>query len=197
MAFKTHHGHFEFWMLSYGLTGGPATFQGGMNIVLVPLNRKGVLVFIDDILVYSAEMKQHIKLLRQVFQLLDEHRLKIKLSKCSFARPSLTYLGHEISGDGVRTDEKNVAAVQKWPTLVNVNEVRGFLGLAGYYRKFVKNFGIINRPLTDLVKKNTVFRCTELEAAAFQELKTALVTAPVLALPDFTRQFELETDASD
>lgn len=83
-AFKTHHGHFEFRVLAYGLTGGPAAFQGGMNIVLSPLNRKGVLVFIDDILVYSTRMKRHVELLRQVFQLLDEHQLKIKMSKCSF-----------------------------------------------------------------------------------------------------------------
>lgn len=196
-AFKTHHGHFEFRVLSYGLTGGPATFQGGMNIVLAPVNRKGVLVFIDDILIHSATLERHIQLMRQVFQLLNEHQLKIKLSKCSFARTNLTYLGHEISEEGVRTDGKNVAAVQKWPTPTNVKEVRGFLGLAGYYRKFVKNFGIISRPLTDLLKKNSVFRWTELDAATFQELKTALVTAPVLALPDFSKPFELETDASD
>ena len=106
-------------------------------------------------------------------------------------------MGHEISGDGVRTDHKNVVAVAKWPTPTTVKEVRGFLGLAGYYRKFVRNFGITSRPLTDLLKKNTVFRWTELEETAFQELKRALITAPVLALPDFKVQFELETDASD
>lgn len=154
-AFKTHNSHYEFRVLSYGLTGGLATFQGGMNIVLAPLNRHDVLVFIDDILVYSATMEKHVQLLWQVFQLLDEHQLKIKLSKCSFACLSLTYLAHDISSEGVRTDGRNITAVQKWPTPTNVKEVRGFLGLAGYYRKFVKDFGIISRPLTDLTWKPT------------------------------------------
>lgn len=196
-AFKTHHGHFEFKVLAYGLTGGPATFQGGMNTVLAPLNHKGVLVFIDDILVYSATLEQHCIRLRQVFQLLDKHQLKVKMSKCTFARPSLLYLGHEISGDGMRTDNRNITAVAKWPTPSTVKEVRGFLGLAGYYRKFVRNFGITSRPLTDLLKKDTIFRWTALEEGAFQELKRALITTLVLALPDFKVQFELETDASD
>ena len=100
-----------------------------MNIVLAPVNRKGILVFIDDILVHSATLKQHCERLREVFQLLDKHQLKIKMSKCTFARPSLLYLGHEISGDGVRTDQKNIAAVAKWPTPTTVKEVRGFWGL--------------------------------------------------------------------
>lgn len=133
-TFKTHHGHFEFKVMPYGVTGGgAATFQGGMNIVLAPLLRKGVLVFIDDILVHSSDMDTHLRLLHQVFRLLKEHNLKINRGKCSFARPSLLYLGHVISKEGVRTDAKNIAAVQTWPTPTTVKEVRGFLGLAGYY----------------------------------------------------------------
>lgn len=196
-AFKTHHGHFEFKVMPYGVTGGPATFQGGMNTILAPLLHHGVLVFIDDILFYSGDLASHIRLLRQVFQLLQYHNLKIKHSKCTFARPQLLYLGHEISGDGVRIDEKNIATVQQWPVPTNVKEVRGFLGLAGYYRKFVRGFAITSRPLTDLLKKGTVFRWTELEEGAFRALQQALVTAPVLALPNFSKTFELETDASD
>lgn len=132
-----------------------------------------------------------------MFQLLQEHGLKVKRAKCSFARPKLRYLGHEISGEGVRTDDRNITAVQNWPVPHNVKEVRGFLGLAGYYRKFVHGFAITSRPLTDLLKKGVVFRWTELEDGAFRALQHALVTAPVLALPDFTKTFELETDASD
>lgn len=196
-AFKTHHGHYEFRVMSYGLTGAPATFQGVMNTVLSPLLRKGVLVFIDDILIYSATLTEHVQLLRQVFQLLTEHQLKVKRSKCSFAQSSLIYLGHVISHAGVSTDPKNILAVQRWPVPTNVKEVRGFLGLAGYYRKFVRHFGVISRPLTDLLKKNVVFVWTISHQQAFEALKSALTSAPVLAIPDFSKPFEIETDASD
>jgi hypothetical protein len=107
-AFKTHNGHYEFRVMSYGLTGAPATFQGLMNTILFPLLRKGVLVFIDDILVYSSNLEDHVSLLKQVFQLLQEHQLKVKHSKCTFTQQSLTYLGHVISGAGVSTDPKNI-----------------------------------------------------------------------------------------
>jgi hypothetical protein len=156
-----------------------------------------VLVFIDDILIYSKDLQSHLALLRQVFLILTQHQLKIKRSKCKFLQPQLVYLGHEISGAGVKTDQKNIVAVAKWPSPENLKQVRGFLGLAGYYRKFVRNFGIISRPLTDLLKKSSVFCWTALEEASFSALKQALVSAPVLALPDFSCTFEIETDASD
>ena len=109
-----------------------------MNTILQPLLRRGVLVFIDDILVYNPDLESHLALLRQVFAILLEHQLKIKFSKCKFMQRQLTYLGHEISGEGVQTDNKNITAVEKWPTPRNVKEVRGVLGLAGFYRKFVR-----------------------------------------------------------
>lgn len=168
-----------------------------MNIVLSPLLRKGVLVFIDDILVHSATIEQHVSLPKQVFQLLAEHQFYLKRAKCKFAQPRLTYLGHVISADGVAKDEKNIAAVRDWPTPTTVKEVRGFLGLAGYYRRFICNFGIISRTLTNLLKKGVVFQWTKDTEAAFQHLKTALIMAPVLALPRFDRTFEVETDASN
>lgn len=132
-----------------------------------------------------------------MFQLLTDHQLKVKRSKCSFACASLTYLGHVISAAGVSTDPKNIRVVRSWSVPSNVKEVRGFLGLAGYYRKFVRSFGIISRPLTDLLKKNFVFVWTSEHQAAFEALKEALTTAPVLALLDFSKVFEIETDASD
>jgi hypothetical protein len=194
-AFKTHNGHFEFRVMSFGLTGAPATFQNTMNTILAPLLRKGVLVFLDDILVYSRTMEEHVDLLRRVFSLLDQHQLKVKRSKCTFAQRQLGYLGHVISAEGVATDPKNIAAVQKWQP--PVKEVRGFLGLAGYYRKFMKNFGQISKPLTDLLKKDSVFKCTAETESAFRQLQQALVTAPVLAIPDFAKPFVVETDASN
>lgn len=152
-VFQTHHGHFEYTVMPYRVTGGPATFQQTMNYILAPLLRKGIVDFIDDILIYTATWGQHLQLLEAIFQLLKEHQIKIKLSKCSFAQRQLTYLGHIISAEGVATDPKKIATVQNWPTPLNVKDVRGFLGLAGYYRKFVKHFGIIAKPLTELLKK--------------------------------------------
>lgn len=130
-------------------------------------------------------------------EVMTHHKLKIKQSKCAFSQRKLTYLGHVISHAGVATDPKNVLAVQNWPVPMNVKQVRGFLGLAGYYRRFVRNFGMISHPLIDLLKKNVVFSWTEDKEAAFWALQEALTSAPVLALPDFTQEFEVETDASD
>lgn len=131
-----------------------------------------------------------------MFQLLQHHQIKIKLNKCSFAQKQLKYLGHVISDIGVATDPKKIVDVQNWPTPLNVKDVRGFLGLAGYYRKFVRYFGILAKPLTGLLKKGHIFQWTSIHEAAFQQLKHALVTAPVLQLPDFSKTFIIETDAS-
>jgi hypothetical protein len=182
--------------MSYGLTGAPATFQGIMNTIFEPFLRKGVLVFIDDILIYTRTLEEHVRLLRAVFDILSSNQLQVKRSKCVFAQSSLTYLGHVISAEGVSTDAKNIQVVLQWPVPSNVKEVRGFLGLAGYYRKFVRHFGILSRPLTNLLKKNVIFHWTAETQASFDALKTALTSAPVLALPDFSKTFEIETDAS-
>jgi hypothetical protein len=195
-AFQTHHGHFEFCVMAFGLTGAPATFQGAMNSTLKPLLRKCALVFFDDILVYSDTWDNHLMHLDWVLQLLHQDHWQVKLSKCSFAKQKIAYLGHVISKDGVSTDPTKVEAVHSWPTPQNAKELRGFLGLAGYYRKFVKNFGVIARPLTNLLKKHTIFVWTDEHTLAFSLLKTALSSAPVLALPNFTRPFAIETDAS-
>jgi hypothetical protein len=195
-AFQTHHGHFEFKVMPFGLSGAPATFQGAMNSTLAPLLRKCVLVFFDDILVYSKTWEEHLQHLTQVLQILHKEQWYIKLSKCAFAKQQIAYLGHVISVNGVATDPNKVEAVSSWPTPVNCKELRGFLGLAGYYRKFVKNFGVIARPLTDLLKKGVIFVWTQVHITAFETLKHSLVTAPVLSLPNFSRPFAIETDAS-
>jgi len=196
-AFQTHNGHYEYKVMPYGVTGGPATFQHVMNSVLASVLRKFVVVFIDDVLIYSKTWQDHLNHIKQVFQLLQHHQFKVKLSKCSFAKTELAYLGHIISAKGVATDPSKIATVRDWPTPSSVKEVRSFLGLAGYYRKYVQGFGAICKPLTNLLKKGEIFLWTSEHQSSFQALKTALITAPVLALPNLHKPFLIETDASD
>lgn len=196
-AFQTHFGHFKYKVMPYGLTGAPATFQATMNQILAPLLRKCVVVFIDDILIYSKSYEEHVEHIRMVFELLREHQFKVRQSKCTFAQQKLKYLEHVISDRGVATDPSKVAIVQNWPTPTTVKELRGFLGLAGYYRRFVRNFGMISKPLTNLLKKGQLFVWTPITEQAFQALKQALLSSPVLALPDFNKTFVVETDASE
>jgi hypothetical protein len=157
MTFQTHHDHYEFRVMPFGLSGAPATLQSAMNSVLAPLLRKGVLVFFDDILVYSHTWAEHLHILQQVLHILSQQCWYVKLSKCTFAQQQIAYLGHVISQTGVATDPTEVEVVTSWPVPSNVKDLRGFLGLAGYYRKFVKNFGIIAKPLTELLKKGVLF----------------------------------------
>lgn len=196
-AFKTHNGHFEFKALPFGLMSAPATFQGVMNTVLADQLRQSVLVFVDDILVYSRTLEEHKNHLRQVFETLSKHQLRVKLSKCSFAQTQLSYLGHIISVVGVSTDPEKIQVVHQWPVPVSVKDVRSFLGLAGYYRKFVRHFGIISKPLTELLRKGQPFIWTQHHQEAFDTLKQSLISAPVLVMPDFQKMFVVETDASD
>jgi hypothetical protein len=155
-----------------------------------------VVVFIDDILIYSKTIEEHITHVQQVFQLLKDHQFKVRLSKCSFAKQQL-YLGHVLSPNGVSTNPTKIQDAQKWPSPKSVKDVRCFLGLAGYYRRFVQNFGMIARPLTELLKKGTMFLWTDSCETSFQLLKKALVSSHVLALPNFSKPFVVETDAFD
>ncbi|WVZ77328.1 LOW QUALITY PROTEIN: hypothetical protein U9M48_025207 [Paspalum notatum var. saurae] len=190
-AFKTHHGHWEFRVMPFGLTNAPATFQAAMNTIFQPLLRKSVLVFVDDILVYSKTLEEHVQHLQEVFQILSQHQLFLKRSKCSFATQSLEYLGHIISGAGVSTDPSKIEAIANWSVPTDLKQLRGFLGLSGYYRKFIRHYGIISRPLYDLLKKNTIFQWTpQLQQSS------PYICSESPALPDFTQSFTVETDAS-
>ena len=151
----------------------------------------------DDILVYSPTLEQHVALLQQVSRILEDNKFLIKKSKCSFAQNSVDYLGHVISADRVVTYPAKVQAVTSWPTPRTVKQLRGFLELTGYYRKFIHQYGMISRSLTELLKKNVPFIWTSLAEEVFQLLKKALSEAPVLAVPDFNKQFIIETDASE
>lgn len=196
-AFKTHQGYYEFKVMPFGLTIAPATFQGLMNTIFGTMVRKFVLVFVDDILVYSKSLKEHVDHLKAVFTQLERHQLFVKESKCSFAQKHLEYLGHIIGETGVSTDPAKIEAVQNWPSPKSVRQLRGFLGLAGYYRKFIRNYGLLTKPLTTLLKKDVRFNWGTAKQEAFEAVKRQLVQAPVLALPDFSKTFVIETDASD
>ncbi|XP_026445458.1 uncharacterized protein LOC113346084 [Papaver somniferum] len=194
-AFRTHDGHYEFLVMPFGLSNAPSTFQSLMNDSFREYLRKFVLVFFDDILIYSKNMSDHLIHLSQVFEVLRSNQLFVKESKCTFAQSSVGYLGHVISAEGVSVEQEKIECIMSWPTPTTIRELRGFLGLAGYYRKFVKDFGKISAPLTQLLKKNA-FQWSEKAIAAFKLLQTALTTTPVLILPDFSKEFAIECDAS-
>jgi hypothetical protein len=180
--------------MPFGLTNAPAIFQCIMNQILQPYLRKFVMVFLDDILIYSQTLEDHVQHLHLVLQTLQEHQLYLKYSKCSFAQNQLEYLGHIISEHGVATDLEKINTMLHWPTPTSITEVRAFLGLTGYYRKFVKGYGTIAKPLTAVLRHKT-FQWTAEAQAAFDNLKVAMTTAPVLTLPNFQLPFQVETDA--
>lgn len=166
-----------------------------MNQVFRPLLRKSILVFFDDILIYSASRKDHWKHLREVMLIMRQHQLLAKLGKCSFAQPQVEYLGHIFSQAGLQTDPTKLEVVASWPKPRTVKALRGFLGLAGYYRRFIKAYEVISKPLTDMLRKDS-FHWSQESERTFDQLKHALCHSHVLALPDFQREFVVEADAS-
>jgi RNase H-like domain found in reverse transcriptase/Reverse transcriptase (RNA-dependent DNA polymerase) len=195
-AFRTRYGHYEYLVMPFGLTNAPAAFMDLMNRVFRDLLDSTVVVFIDDILVYSGSYEKHSEHLRVVLQRLRDHKLYAKLSKCEFWLDRVTFLGHVISDEGVAVDPEKVRAVMEWSQPKNVSEIRSFLGMAGYYRRFVSGFSQLARPLTTLLHKNVKFEWGEKQERSFQELKDRLVSAPILAMPDSNQDFDVYTDAS-
>jgi predicted aspartyl protease len=152
-AFRTHEGHYEFLVMPFGLMNAPSTFQNLMNDVFRPILRKHVLVFFDDILIYSKDWHSHLQHLKEVLELLSKHCLVANQKKCSFAQQMVEYLGHLITGDGVAVDPSKVESVTKWPQPKNVKGVRGFLGLTGYYKKFIRDYGKIAKPSLNSLRR--------------------------------------------
>jgi hypothetical protein len=181
--------------MPFGLCNAPSTFQSLMNHVFRPFLCHFVLVFFDDILIYSKTWTYHLTHVDKVLHLLSKHQLFLKQSKCAFGASEVKYLGHIVGKAGVRVDPKKIEAMQDWPRPKTLKSLHGFLGLTGYYRKFVKNYGKIVAPLTALLKNN-YFIWTPAVDQAFQALKEAMCTTHVLVLPDFTKTFVLECDAS-
>jgi hypothetical protein len=194
-TFSTYFGHFEFTVMSFDLTNAPVTFQALMNKVFSPYLRKFVLIFFDDILVYSKSTEEHTDHLRQVLQTLREHSLIAKKTKCVFANSPVEYLGHIINGQGVATDPSKVETITNWPQPKYVTQLRSFFGLTRYYKRFILHYGLVCRSLHDLLKKDS-FKYTPQHIIAFSTLKEKISNAPVLALPNFSLPFTLETDAS-
>ncbi|WVZ12616.1 hypothetical protein V8G54_017146 [Vigna mungo] len=194
-AFRTHQGHYEFVVMPFGLTNAPATFQSAMNALFQPYLRRYVLVFFDDILVYSRTWEEHLEHVKCVLTILQRDQWVANKGKCEFGQTQVKYLGHIVSSRGVEMDDEKIKAVVEWERPKTVKSLRGFLGLTGYYRRFVRDYGKIARPLTELLKKGG-FSWNEKAEEAWVNLKKKMTTAPVLSLPDFTQPFHIECDAS-
>ncbi|KAL0541199.1 hypothetical protein IC582_021238 [Cucumis melo] len=195
-AFRSRYGHYEFIVMSFGLTNAPAVFMDLMNRVFREFLDTFVIVFIDDILIYSKTEAEHEEHLRMVLQTLRDNKLYAKFSKCEFWLKQVSFLGHVVSKAGVSVDPAKIEVVTGWTRPSTVSEVRSFLGLAGYYRRFVENFSRIATPLTQLTRKGAPFVWSKACEDSFQTLKQKLVTAPVLTVPDGSGSFVIYSDAS-
>ena len=182
--------------MSFGLTNAPAAFMSLMNGIFKPYLDLFVIVFIDDILIYSKSRKEHEEHLKIVLELLREKRRYAKFSKCEFWLDSVSFLGHVVSKDGVMVDPSYIEAVKSWVRPTNVTEVRSFVGLASYYHRFVKGFSSVASQLKNLTKQNVPFVWSDECEESFQNLKTLLTTAPILTLPVEGKNFIVYCDAS-
>nr|GEW63914.1 reverse transcriptase [Tanacetum cinerariifolium] len=195
-AFCTRYGHYEFLVMPFGLTNAPVVFMDAMNRVFHKYLEKFVIVFINDILVYSKTREEHEDHLRIVLEILRQKKLYAKFSKCDFWLGQVAFLGHTVSADGITMDPAKVEAITKWPRPTTVTKVRSFLGLAGYYRRFVEGFSFLALPLTKLMRKGEKFVWNEEREKSFEELKRRLVSSPVLTLPSGTGGYQIYCDAS-
>ena len=195
-AFRTRYGHYEFLVMPFRLTKAPTTFMDLMNKAFHPYLDQFVVVFIDDILVYSKDAQEHEQHLKIVLQMLRQKKLYAKLSKCDFWLKEVSFLCHIVSLDGIRVDPTMIKAVVNWKPPRNVTEVRSLLGLAGYYRRFVRGFSVIASPLTKLLIKGIKFEWTDKCQNSFEQLKGMLVEAPVMTQPTSGKEYTLYSDAS-
>jgi hypothetical protein len=195
-AFSTPMGHFEYLRMPFGLKAAPATFQRMMNCVLRDSIGDRCFVYLDDVLILGETLIEHHAKLRDVFEQFRKFHIKVQPDKCEFLRPELTYLGHVISKDGVKPDPKKVEAVVRFPVPEKEKDIKAFLGLSGFYRKFIPHFSTIAKPLTTLLTKETSWRWTLKEQESFDLLKSKLTEYPILQYPDFQKPFILTTDAS-
>jgi len=196
-AFRTRYGHFEFLVLPFGLCSAPASFMRLMHHIFDDLLDQCVVIFIDDVLIYSRTKDEHDKHVRMVLDRLRQHSLFAKLSKCSFFKPEVEFLGFVVGRHGVGMEQAKIKAVLDWPAPENRKQLMSFLGLANYYRKFIKDHAAICAPLTELLRLDVPYQWGEREQQAFDDLKAAMTKGPVLATPDPEKGYTLYTDASD
>ena len=196
-AFCTPDGLFEFNVLPFGLCNGPATFQRLMDLTLAGLQWSSCLVYLDDIIVVGRSFEEHLLNLQSVFERLRDAGLKLKPKKCAFLKSEVRYLGHVVSREGISTDPAKIDKVADWPIPTCTKEVQQFLGFANYYRRFIREFSQIAKPLHRLTERNFKFKWTPECQQSFEELKVKLTTTPILAYPDYNKPFLLDTDASD
>ncbi|CAI7814425.1 unnamed protein product, partial [Closterium sp. NIES-54] len=196
-AFRTRYGSYEYLVMPFGLCNAPATFQAEMNHIPRPLLDECVVVYLDDILIYSKNMKEHVEHLQKVFEILRKNKFYVKLSKSDFALKKVQFLGHMVGAEGVHVDPRKIEAVKKWKVPENMKELQQFLGFTNYYNRFVPQYAKIAAPLTDLLKKDTPFKWDTPHQQAMEQLQTALTTTPVLILPDPEKDYVVEADASD
>ena len=196
-AFRTSNGQlFEFNQVPFDLCNVPATFSRLMDHVLAGLHWKTCPLYLDDIIVFAATWEKHLARLRQVFERLRHAKPKLGANKCTFAAREVSYLGHRVTEEGLLPDPALLATIRDISPPQNATEVRSFLGLAGYYRRYVRNFAAIARPLHALTRKDAVFHWSPDCQDAFDRLKTLLTTSPITAFPNFSLPFWLYTDAS-
>ncbi|GKA75565.1 putative reverse transcriptase domain-containing protein [Tanacetum coccineum] len=195
-AFRTRYGHYEFQVMPFGLTNAPAVFMDLMNRVCKPFLDKFVIVFIDDILIYSKNKKEHEEHLKAILELLKKEELYAKFSKCEFWLPKVQFLSHVIDSQGIHVDPAKIKSIKDWASPKMPTEIRQFLGLAGYYRRFIEGFSKIAKPMTKLTQKKVKFVWGDKQEAAFQLLKQKLCSAPILALPEGSKDFIVYCDAS-
>ena len=194
-AFTTLNGLYEFRVLCFGLTNAPGTFQNIMNNVLKDVVGKSVLVYLDDIVVYSKNQEEHYKRLEIVLQLLREHQLYANMAKCRFKKPELHFLGHVVSAAGLHVDSKKTAIVKDWPAPTNVQQLQQFLGFANYFHRFVWGWALLVADMQGLLSKKADYVWTDACDRGFTGLKDALCSAPVLLLPDLNKTFKVVADA--
>lgn len=197
-AFTVEHGHFEFLRMPMGLKNSPSTFQRVMDNVLRDLQNVICLVYLDDIIVFSVSLQEHMVNLERVFQRLRESNFKIQMDKSEFLKLETAYLGHIISKDGIKPNPDKIVAIQKFPIPKTTTEIKRFLGLLGYYRKFIPDFARITKPMTQCLKKGSKINSNDPSYInCFEKCKTLLTNDPILQYPDFNKEFILTTDASN